>query len=64
MPESRGMMRKPDGRIGASSEKEASIGAKMSSAEVPTVFSSTPLQSWEQSIISIHPSFIIWEVLA
>lgn len=45
IPESRGMMRKPDGRIGASSEKEASIGAKMSSAEVPTVFSSTPLQS-------------------
>ena len=40
-------MRKPDGRIGASSEKEASIGAKTSSAQVPTAFSSTALHSWE-----------------
>jgi len=40
-------MRKPEGRRGASSVKEASIGAKISSAEVPIAFSSTPLQSWE-----------------
>jgi hypothetical protein len=44
IPESKGIMRKPEGIIGASSEKEASMGAKMSSAEVPTAFSSTPLQ--------------------
>lgn len=39
------MIRKPEGRRGASSAKEASIGAKTSSAHVPTAFSSTPLQS-------------------
>jgi hypothetical protein len=44
IPESKGIMQKPEGIIGASSEKEASMGAKMSSAEVPTAFSSTPLQ--------------------
>lgn len=49
MPESRGIMRKPEGKIGASSEKDASIGANMSSAQVPTERSSTPLQSWDQS---------------
>lgn len=43
--ESRGIMRKPDGKRGASSAKEASIGANMSSAQVPTAFSSIPLQS-------------------
>nr|GMC86756.1 hypothetical protein Iba_chr04dCG13820 [Ipomoea batatas] len=39
------MIRKPEGRSGASSANEASMGAKMSSAQVPTAFSSTPLQS-------------------
>lgn len=39
------MIRKPEGIIGASSENEASIGAKTSSAQLPTAFSSTPLQS-------------------
>lgn len=43
--ESRGMMRKPEGRRGASSEKEASIGANTSSAQVPTALSSTPLHT-------------------
>jgi len=37
------MMRKPEGMIGASSEKDASIGAKISSAHDSTGFSSTPL---------------------
>lgn len=45
--ESRGMIRKPEGRIGPSSENEASMGAKTSSAQVPTEFSSTPLHSWD-----------------
>jgi len=45
VPDSRGMMRKPEGKMGASSEKDASIGAKISSALVPTACSSTPLQS-------------------
>lgn len=44
-PVSRGMMRKPEGRRGASSAKDASMGAKTSSAQVPIAFSSTPLQS-------------------
>jgi len=44
-PDSRGMMRNPEGRRGASSAKEASIGADISSAQVPTAFSSIPLQS-------------------
>lgn len=48
VPESRGMMRKPEGKMGASSEKDASIGAKTSSALVPTACSSTPLQSCGQ----------------
>lgn len=43
-----GIIRKPDGSSGASSVKEASIGAKISSAEVPMAFSSTPLHSWNQ----------------
>lgn len=47
-PESRGMIRKPDGRSGASSAKEASIGANISSAQVPTAFSSIPLQSYKK----------------
>lgn len=42
-------MRKPDGRSGASSAKDASMGAKTSSAQVPTAFSSTPLQSYKKS---------------
>lgn len=37
------MMRKPDGSSGESSLNDASIGAKMSSEQVPTMFSSTPL---------------------
>jgi len=37
------MMRKPEGMIGASSEKDASIGANISSAHDSTAFSSTPL---------------------
>jgi hypothetical protein len=41
------MMRKPEGRRGASSAKEASIGAKISSAQVPTAFSSIPLHSYK-----------------
>lgn len=45
--ESRGIMRKPEGRRGASSAKEESIGANISSAHVPTEFSSTPPQSWK-----------------
>ena len=50
-----GMMRKPEGRRGESSLKDASIGAKMSSEHVPTVFSSTPLyicQSGRQHIFT------------
>lgn len=46
--ESRGMIRKPEGSRGASSAKEASIGANISSAHVPTAFSSMPLQSYSQ----------------
>ena len=41
-------MRNPEGKMGASSEKDASIGAKTSSALVPTACSSTPLQSCGQ----------------
>lgn len=48
-------MRKPEGIIGASSENEASMGAKMSSAQFPTAFSSTPLQSWGK----MHPTKIL-----
>jgi hypothetical protein len=40
-------MRNPEGRRGASSAKEASIGANISSAQVPTAFSSIPLQSYQ-----------------
>ncbi|GMP34957.1 hypothetical protein CsSME_00007608 [Camellia sinensis var. sinensis] len=52
-PESRGMMRKPEGKRGASSANEASIGANMSSAQVPTAFSSMPLHSCHRSIQNI-----------
>jgi len=52
-----GMMRNPDGRRGASSEKDASIGAKTSSAQAPTAFSSTPLQSWKTEEIRSSVSF-------
>jgi hypothetical protein len=41
--ESIGMMRKPEGSRGESSLKDASMGAKISSEQVPIVFSSTPL---------------------
>lgn len=37
------MMRKPEGSSGESSLKDASMGAKISSEQVPIVFSSTPL---------------------
>lgn len=47
MPESRGMMRNPEGKRGTSSVKEASIGANMSSAHVPIAFSSIPLHSYQ-----------------
>lgn len=40
-------MRKPEGRRGASSAKDASIGANISSAGVPIAFSSIPLQSYQ-----------------
>jgi hypothetical protein len=36
-------MRKPEGSSGESSLKDASMGAKKSSEQVPIVFSSTPL---------------------
>lgn len=56
--ESRGIIRKPEGRSGASSEKEASIGAKMSSEHVPTAFSSTPLQSWKRNHVTIPKEYL------
>lgn len=43
--ESSGIIRKPEGKRGASSANEASIGANMSSAQVPIAFSSIPLHS-------------------
>uniref|UniRef100_A0A7C9ECG9 Uncharacterized protein n=1 Tax=Opuntia streptacantha TaxID=393608 RepID=A0A7C9ECG9_OPUST len=48
--ESRGIMRNPEGRRGASSAKEASIGANISSAQVPTAFSSIPLHSCSRNM--------------
>lgn len=45
IPDSIGIMRKPEGIIGASSENDASKGANISSAHVPTALSSTPLQN-------------------
>lgn len=41
--ESRGMILKPDGNNGASSGNISSMGAKTSSEQAPTAFSSTPL---------------------
>lgn len=41
---SNGMMRKPEGRRGASSGNISSIGANTSSEQAPTAFSSIPLQ--------------------
>jgi hypothetical protein len=49
-PDSRGMMRNPEGRSGASSANEASIGANISSAQVPIAFSSIPLQSYQNNM--------------
>lgn len=43
-------MRKPEGRRGASSAKDASIGANISSAQVPMAFSSIPLQSCQNGV--------------
>ena len=43
-------MRKPEGKRGASSAKVASMGANISSAHVPTAFSSIPQQSCQKSI--------------
>jgi hypothetical protein len=45
--DSREMMRNPEGRSGASSANEASIGANISSAQVPIAFTSIPLQSYQ-----------------
>jgi hypothetical protein len=42
-------MRNPEGRRGASSAKDASIGANISSAQVLTAFSSIPLQSYHNN---------------
>lgn len=39
------MIRKPEGKSGASSAKEGSMGANMSSAHVPTALSSIPPHS-------------------
>lgn len=44
-PESKGIIRNPEGRRGASSANDASIGAKISSAQEPTAFSSSHLSS-------------------
>lgn len=41
--DSKGIMRKPEGSNGASSGNISSIGAKTSSEQAPTAFSSTPL---------------------
>ena len=42
-------MRKPNGRRGASLTKDASMGANISSAQVPTALMSIPLQSYQNS---------------
>jgi len=46
---SRGIIRNPEGNKGALSTKDASIGAKTSSEQVQIAFSSTPLQSCQNS---------------
>lgn len=56
-----GIIRNPEGKSGASSVKEASIGAKISSAEVPIEFSSTPLHSWRRKDHKILDLFYLLE---
>lgn len=51
------MMRKPEGSSGASSGNISSIGAKTSSEQAPTAFSSTPLQSCRRANVSISIHF-------
>lgn len=46
-------MRKPEGRRGASSGNISSIGAKTSSEQAPTAFSSTPLHSYRREDVSL-----------
>lgn len=62
-PDSRGIMRNPEGRSGASSAKEASIGANISSAHVPIAFSSIPLQSYQNNIKWIIRKKVIINIL-
>lgn len=69
-PESKGIIRNPEGKRGASSAKDASIGAKISSAQEPTAFSSIPLHNYRDTKIKInyfilqpsliYPFFFLW----
>lgn len=63
LPESSGMMRKPEGRRGASSTNEASIGANMSSAQVPTAFSSIPLHNCQDSALLLKDMMKVYLTL-
>jgi hypothetical protein len=49
---SSGITRNPEGKSGASSAKDSSIGAKTSCADALVAFSSTPLQSCIESNLS------------
>lgn len=51
------MIRKPDGSSGESSLNDASIGAKMSSEQVPAMFSSTPLYICQPSSVVENTSY-------
>lgn len=54
------MMRKPEGRRGASSGNISSIGANTSSEQAPTAFSSIPLQICKRKKLRVqYESFLL-----
>lgn len=60
--ESNGIIRKPEGSNGASSGNISSIGAKTSSEQAPTAFSSIPMQICNQNMHLVQRFKHIMEV--